>query len=187
MIRRIWPSGFLFVLVVVCFGLAGASLAGVMPGEELLWEPERTSTHTVKDTGLVFDLPTLDLELSAQAFGEDTPSRQIRHSVRISRDRTEWVRVDVWRDTSGADVLAWFEEHLGFVVNKRSMLWTDRASVMEVPAVVVQQARSPPAYAQRLAVFRVGSWVLSVTCVRADIPEALETFETVVQSFRTQG
>jgi len=174
---RGWWVGLLLLLPsgVMAGGGAGAPVFDV-------WR-----THVSRALGIALavpdgkDGPAL---VDEQAFPWAERGVQFEHAITLAGGRT---RVEVFTDPAERPLELWFEQHLGFLVDERTFVSTTELAP-GVPAVVVEQPRSPHTFARRTTVLRLGAWTLVATCEGLDHPaegpENTKLCDVVVRSLR---
>jgi len=144
--------------------------------------------RTVSDAaaGLSFVLPELGLEVSAEHYDASAPPQKIKHSVVLSSVAGTVLRIDVWDDPERLGLRAWFDKYLSFTSLSASTLDRTSVGLQQLPAIVVDQLRSPQSQARRIVVLEHAGRVFRITCLNSEDETARQVLQEVLDSFEPQ-
>jgi hypothetical protein len=154
--------------------------------------------HSALGAKLRFPVLRAGVRVEERHFDPSLPARKFRHSILLTTEAGPAVVIEVWDNPDGADVQAWFDANLAFLVNpapgvdERSA--ADKPSVSERPmtrartmGILVEQPPSDQAPALSFAVFALGDQMVRVSGID---PEGNATaralFERVVDQIESE-
>jgi hypothetical protein len=179
-----------FVLLVAWSGLAlGCEVQGNDPkadpvpakvgAADLDWDGVALRSHRDAPSALRFPIPATGYRVRATHFDPSTPPIKMKHEISILRERSEVIRVDVWNDSEGLGLNAWFEKYLRFMATPDATVETTRAGKVGASSIVVLQPRSEQATARRHVITEIDGRVLRVTVTDADDARAGAIFDRI--------
>lgn len=135
---------------------------------------------------LRFPVPATGYRVRATHFDPSTPPVKMKHEISIRRDRSEVVRIDVWRDSEGLGLDAFFEKYLRFMATSNSVVETARGGKAADDAIVIRQPRSEQATARRHLIVEIGDRVLRLTQIDADDSRARAIFDRIASDLEVE-
>jgi len=184
------------VLMLVCV-IAGCEVQGEDPkadpvppkvgAVELDWDGVAVRSHRDAPSALRFPIPATGYRVRATHFDPSTPPVKMKHEISIIRDRYEVLRVDVWNDSEGLGLNAWFNRYLGFMATPSSIVETTRAGKAGETAIIVREPRSEQATARRNVIVEIDGRVVRVTQLDEDDARARSIFDGITRDLEVEG
>jgi len=172
--------------VPVLAACAGALLAGgdaSFPGADSPpWDGTTWRRFDDAATGLSFDVPMQGFRVESRHFDPKTPPGTVKDSLLVSGPAGLETTIDVFANPRKLPPERYFAEHLEFLVGPESSVYGSAAGVRRGSAILVDSPRRPGTFAQRTAVFAIGSRVLVVRCNDVEDARAVKGFERVLET-----
>ena len=105
----------------------------------------------------------------------------------IAADRREVLRIEVWENSEGLELNAWFDKYLRFMATPDASVEAGKAGHARADAILIRQPGSEQATPRSNAVFALGRRVLRVTCIDAGDPRSMAIFERVTGELDLDG
>jgi hypothetical protein len=143
------------------------------------WDGVSLRRHEDRAAKVAFPIPLTQTVLTARHFSEAT-ERQMKHVFTLTGPTVEEVEVGLFENPKSLGLEAWVKANLSFLraEGNTSMPW--QATPKRVPALVIEQPRSPQQYGQRVAIFRLGERMVVVSCRNVESPRAVTSFEAIL-------
>lgn len=154
--------------------------------------------HSALGAKLRFPVLRTGVRIEERHFDPSLPARKFRHSIWLTTEAGPAVIIEVWDNPEGADVQAWFDAHLAFLVNPAPGVderrAADKPTVSERPmtrartmGILVEEPPSDQAPSLSSAVFALGDQMVRVSGID---PEGNATaralFERVVDQIESE-
>lgn len=154
---------------------------------DFAWDGVHVRTHRDAPSALRFPVPVTGYRVTATHFDPATPPVKMKHELSLSQDRREVLRIEVWNDTEGLGLQAWFDQYLRFMATPDAVVETARAGRNRVDSIVVRQPRSEQALARRSVILALEGRILRVTSIDDADPTCSAIFDRVVDALETDG
>ncbi len=143
------------------------------------WDGVSLRRHEDAAAKVAFPVPLTQTVLTARHF-PGAREGQMKHVFTLTGPTVEEVELGLFSNPKSRSLEAWVTATLPFLraSANASMPW--QATVKRVPALVIEQPRSPQQYGQRVAIFRLGETVVVVSCRNVESPRAVSEFEAIV-------
>ena len=122
-------------------------------------------------------------DMDVQTAPEDAAPDQALEGVTLLRGGDALVDVDVFDNFDKIGVSAWFQREMAFLRTPDSAVRSLTVTARRLPAVRIEQPRSPQAPPRTIVLVRSGRLLVRITCQDASDPMALAAFESVAGSF----
>jgi len=133
--------------------------------------------------GCRFAMPDIGLRVAAEHFDPSSPAQKMKHTIALSGPATQVLRIDVWQNTEGLALRAWFDKYLAFSVNPGATVQSRLVGRARTTAIVVDQKRSPQSQARRIVTFAVRERVFRITCFDSDDAISTDVLNKVLDTF----
>ncbi len=151
------------------------------------WDGNEMRLHRDAPAGLRFLVPATGYRVTATHFELSTPPVKMKHSITLSEDRSEVLRIEVWDNVERLSLADWFQRYLDFMRAPDAVVESTHAARAGGDAIVILQPRSPQALARRSAVLALGPRVVRLTCIDDANPRFHALYERVFLSLEADG
>lgn len=118
-------------------------------------------------SGVRFPLPP-GVGADVQHFDPTLPPWKFRHLIELHTTQGVAVIIEVWDNPARQPLEAWFEENMAFLVDGETRVSQRAVTTAKVPALLLEQPRSPMAVSLGFAIFAAGARVYRVSVIDAD-------------------
>ncbi len=144
--------------------------------------------YTEPVTGIRFPLPA-GVGVEVQHFDTTLPVYKFRHLIQLHIEQGSVVFIEIWDNPALVPLEEWFWSNMQFLIQRETRISNREVARARIPAIVLEEPRSPQAISLAYAFFTYGSRVYRVSCVDGDaeitnFPRGL--FETVLANLELE-
>lgn len=139
------------------------------------------ASYVDREAGCRFGYPA-GLHAVTDHFDPALPPYKIRHAVTLSNAEGPVLRVDVWVDSEGLGLQAWFDKYLSFTLADGVAATPLRVGATAMAGLVIDRPRER-APAQRIVALAHGDRIFRITSLDSDEPSSRGALHDVLDSF----